>query len=157
MKPYSQDLRERIIHALEADEATQRKVAERFCVSLSFVEKLWHRWRDSGSCAAKPPAGGKQRALKDHTALLRSAVAHQPDATLEALRNRMAAQGPQARPATIGRALHWLLLPVKKSLSTQRSAIRNASRRCASHSARRSRSSRSDACNLSMSWGPRGR
>src|SRR5262245_28828321 len=145
MKPYSQDLRERIIHALEADEATQRKVAERFCVSLSFVEKLWHRWRDSGSCAAKPHAGGKQRALKDHTELLRSEVAQQPDATWEALRERVAAKGPQVSPATICRELQRLQLPIKKSLSTQRSAIRNASRRCASHAARRSRSSRSDA------------
>jgi putative transposase len=104
MKPYSHDLRERLIHALEADEAPPRKGAARWCVRRSFVEKLWHRWRDSGSGAAPPHAGGKPRALTDHTALRRSAVAPHPDATLEAWRERGAAQGPQVRPATICRA-----------------------------------------------------
>jgi transposase len=41
MKPYSQDLRDRIIQSLEAATETQRAIAERFCVSGSFVEKLW--------------------------------------------------------------------------------------------------------------------
>jgi transposase len=44
MRPYSQDLREKIIRALEAVE-TQEEVADRFSVSLSLVEKLWRRWR----------------------------------------------------------------------------------------------------------------
>ena len=145
MKPYSQDLRERILHALQSGEATQRKVAERFCVSLSFVEKLWHRWRDSGSCAAKPHAGGKPRALKGHAELLRSEVAQQPDATLAELRERVAAKGPQVSPATLCRELQRLQLPIKKSRSTRPSATRNASGRCAPHSARRSRLWRSDA------------
>ena len=145
MKPYSQDLRERIIQTLEADAATQREVAERFCVSLSFVEKLWHRWRDSGSCAAKPHAGGKPRALKDHAEVLRREVAQHPDATLAELRERVAAQGPPVSPATICRELQRLHLPVKKSRSTRRSATRSASGRCAPCSARRSKPWTSDA------------
>ena len=43
MKLYSQDLRARIIQALEAGPETQRAVAERFWVRGSFVEKLWQR------------------------------------------------------------------------------------------------------------------
>jgi hypothetical protein len=43
----------------------------------------------------KPHAGGKPRAPQEHTALLRHEVAQQPDATLEELRERVAAaQGP---------------------------------------------------------------
>jgi transposase len=104
MKPYSQDLRDRIIHTLEAGQDTHPVVAERFRVSPSFVAKLWHRWRHSGSRAAKPHAGGKSRRLKDHTETLRREVAQQPDATLEAWRDRVvAAQGPQVSPATICR------------------------------------------------------
>ena len=57
MKPYSQDLRDRIITALEAGTETQRAIAERFGVRGSFVEKCCQRWRRSGSRAAKPHAG----------------------------------------------------------------------------------------------------
>ena len=105
MKPYSQDLRDRIIQALEAGAGTHQAIAQRFCVSGSFVEKLWQRWRSSGSSAAKPPAGGRQGALTDHLELLRTEVAQPPDATLAALRDRLgAAQGPRGSPATLCRA-----------------------------------------------------
>jgi transposase len=144
MKPYSQDLRDRIIHAVETGEATQPTIAERFRVSLSFVEKLWRRFRRSGSGAAKPHAGGKRRALTDHTDLLRRAVEQQPDATLEELRERLAAaQGPRVSTATICRELQRLHLPVKKSRSMRRSATPSASGRCVPRSARRSRPSTS--------------
>ena len=112
MKPYSQGLRDRIIDALEAGDASQPTIAVRFCVSLSFVEKLGQRFRRSGSSAAKPHAGGRRRALTDHTALLRREVEHQPEATLEELRERLAAApGPRVSPATICRELQRLQLP----------------------------------------------
>ena len=115
MRPYSQDLHDRIIHALQAENASQPAIAARFCVSLSFVEKLWQRFRRSGRSAAKPHAGGRRRALTDHTTLLRREVEHQPDATLEELRERIAAaQGPQVSAATICRELQRLKLPIKK-------------------------------------------
>src|SRR5262245_46146854 len=96
-------------------------MAERFCVSLSCVEKLWRRLRRSGSGAAKPHAGGKRRALQDHTDVLRRAVEPQPDAPLEELRERIAtAQGPQVSTATLCRELPRLKLPVNKSRSTRR-------------------------------------
>jgi transposase len=145
MKPYSQDLRDRIIHTLEAGQDTQPAVAERFRVSPSFVAKLWHRWRHSGSSAAKPHAGGKSRRLKNYTETLRNEVAQQPDATLEELRDRVvAAQGPQVSPATICRALQRLQLPRKKRRSTPRNGRRNASRPCAPPSVRRSQRSTPD-------------
>jgi transposase len=129
MKPYSQDLRDRIMQALEPGTATQRTIAERFCVSGAFVEKLWQRWRRSGSSAAKPHAGGRQGHLKDHLEFLRSEVAKQPDATLADLRDRLvAAQGPRVSMATICRALQRLHLPLKKSRSTPRNGTRSASR-----------------------------
>src|SRR5262245_61519208 len=129
MKPYSQDLRDRIMQALETGTTTQRAIAERFYVSGSFVEKLWQRWRRSGSSAAKPHAGGRQGHLKDHLEFLRSEVAKQPDATLADLRDGLvAAQGPRVSTATICRALQRLQLPLKKSRSTPRNGTRSASR-----------------------------
>ena len=138
MKPYSQDLRDRIIQALEAGTATQRAVAARFCVSGACVEKLWQRWRRSGSSAAQPHAGGRQRHLKDHLEVLRTEVAQHPDATLAAWRERIvAAHGPSVSTATICRALQRLPLPRNKSRSTPRSGRRSASRPSGPRSRRR--------------------
>ena len=118
MKAYSQDLRERIIRALGAGRETQPEIAARFSVSLSFVEKLWPRWRTSGSCAAHPHAGGRRRSLQASEALIRREVATQPDVTLSELCERVAAQGaPAVSPRTMCLELRRLTLPRKKSRS----------------------------------------
>ena len=49
MKPYSNDLRRRIVEAIQENEETQSDIAGRFAVSISFVEKLWQRFRATGS------------------------------------------------------------------------------------------------------------
>jgi transposase len=46
--PYSQDLRRKIIQACERGTESQRKIAELFSVSQSFVESVWHHYRHSG-------------------------------------------------------------------------------------------------------------
>jgi len=123
MKPYSQDLREKIVRALEEQEGTQEEIASRFSVSLSFVAKLWRRWRETGTCSALPHAGGRVRSLKEHEELLRREVATQPDVTLSELSARAAAQGaPAVSLATMCAELQRLNLPRKKSRSTTRSA-----------------------------------
>src|SRR5262245_8833155 len=106
MKPSSQDLRDRLIQAREAGTETQRVMAERLCVRGSFVEPRGPRWRQRGSSAVQPPAGGRQSALTAPLELLRRAVATPPDATRAAWRNRIgAAPGPRGRPATSCRAV----------------------------------------------------
>jgi transposase len=138
MKPYSQDLREKIIQALELQEETQSEIADRFAVSLSFVEKLWHHWRTTGSCTAKPHAGGQQRRLRDYSEVLRSALAKQPDAKLEELSDQIVeAKGPEVSLATVCRELQRLKLPSKKSHSTPPSEIPRASHDCAPNTAPR--------------------
>jgi transposase len=113
---------------LEAQEETQSEIAERFMVSLSFVEKLWHRWQTTGSWAARPHAGGPQRQLREHTAVLQQAVAERADATLEEVRDHLGqVTGRHVSPATICRELQRLRLPLKKSPSTLRSATPPAS------------------------------
>ncbi len=63
MKPYSQDLRERVIAALELGDETQAEIAERFGVSKSTIETWWYRWQATDSCNALPYAGGPKRKL----------------------------------------------------------------------------------------------
>jgi len=57
-KPYSEDLRERVIEAVESG-ASRREAAENFRLSPSSAVRWWRRWRDTGSAKAKPSGGSK--------------------------------------------------------------------------------------------------
>ena len=80
-KPYSDDLRERVIEAVEAG-ASRREAAERFNLSPSSAVKWLQRWRDTGSAKAKP-SGGSTSPLEEHAEWLLAMVAEQPDLTLD--------------------------------------------------------------------------
>jgi len=45
MKFYSVDLRQKIINVYETEPISQRQLAQRFCVALSFVQKLLKQYR----------------------------------------------------------------------------------------------------------------
>ena len=57
MKPYSIDLRQRVVEAYENGEGTHEELAEAFCVSLSWIEKLLRRWRETGRSLGRPDRG----------------------------------------------------------------------------------------------------
>jgi putative transposase len=122
MKPYSSDLRHRIIEAIQANQETQEKIANRFSVSVPFVEKLWQRFRHTGSYEALPHSGGRERALKDDEALIRRKVAEQTDITLAELVEYVAEQtGKEAvSKQTMSVELQRLKLPRKKNRFTHR-------------------------------------
>ena len=120
MKPYSQDLRERAIAALEKDEETQAEEAERFGIHKSTLEKWWSRWQASGSCAALPHASGPARVLQACDNFIRTEVQKQPDATLDELCERVSkAKGVSASPSMMCRTLQLLELPRKKNAPRQ--------------------------------------
>jgi transposase len=90
MAPYSLDLRRKIVQACERGAGSQRAVAERFDVSLSFVEKLLMLQRRTGAVAPKPHAGGKPSRLDVAARLqLQQWLADQPDLTLAELAERL--------------------------------------------------------------------
>ena len=121
MRAYSDDLRLRIIETIQANELSQAAIAEHFSVSLPFVEKLWHRFRTTGSYRAKPHAGGVKRILKADEQLIRGLVKAQPDLTLAELCEQVAkATGkPPVTTATMCVELQRLKLPLKKSRFTR--------------------------------------
>ena len=128
MKPYSQDLRQKIVRALEAQDETQEEVAARFCVSTSFVVKLWRRWRETGSATALPHAGGRGRSLLASEATIRRELARQPDLTLAELCETVSGRGgASVSPKTMCLELRRLSLPRKKSRSITASATRRES------------------------------
>jgi transposase len=87
MGPYSKDLRERVAAAVDHGEGSQREIARRFRVSLTFVSRLLRRRRDAGTLDPKPHGGGPAPALgPDEQQRLHQLIGEQPDATLEQLR-----------------------------------------------------------------------
>jgi transposase len=80
-KPYSDDLRERVIEAVEAG-ASRREAAESFNLSSSSAVKWLQRWRDTGSAKAKPSRGSTSP-LEERAKWLLAVVAEQPDLTLD--------------------------------------------------------------------------
>jgi transposase len=80
-KAYSEDLRERVIAAVEAG-ATRRAAAAQFKVSVSSAIRWVARWQRDWAIAAKP-RGGSVSPLEDHAAVLAGLVAEQPDLTLD--------------------------------------------------------------------------
>jgi transposase len=114
MPAYSQDLRQRVIDAVERHEGSIRQIAARFVVSLSFVVRLLQTYRRTGSIQPKPHAGGRRPALgPDDLDRLRELVEQQPDATLDELRQRL---GIDCSTMAICRALSKLGLPRKKKV-----------------------------------------
>jgi len=83
---YSTDLRTRVIDAWEAKEGTQRQLAERFKVSLSFVKRVLRRYRTSAQRAAKPRGATLAPTINGAAlALLQQLIANQPDILLAEL------------------------------------------------------------------------
>ena len=63
MKPYSYDLRQKVINAHNNKEGSQGELAKRFSVSLSFVQSLLRRYRNNGTVEAKAHGGGQKSKL----------------------------------------------------------------------------------------------
>jgi len=112
MHPYSDDLRQRVLAAVDRKEFSLRQIARLFCVSLSFLVRLLQRRRQTGSSRPKPHGGGRVRQL-DETALgrLLELVRQQPDATLAELRDRL---GSKCSLSTLCRALRRAGITRKK-------------------------------------------
>jgi transposase len=87
-KPYSMDLRERVIGSVAAG-ASRREAAELYGLSPSVVVIWMQRWEATGSIVARP-SGGSVSPLEDHAEFLLDLVAEQPDLTLDEIVAAMA-------------------------------------------------------------------
>lgn len=114
MRPYSQDLRERIIAAVERGEASLREIAEQFLVHVSTVGRLVKRRRQTGSVEPRPHRGGRRPALDDgDLERLKELVRERPDATLKELRDGL---GIDCSIMAVARALERLKITRKKKV-----------------------------------------
>jgi transposase len=121
-KPYSNDLRERVVAAIEAGH-TREEVAELYDLPLSTVGRFIRRKRETGSIKPNKFGGYKTFTLTPHVALVRALVREQPDSTLAELKIRLAKEKVDVSLSAISRFLHHLNLTFKKRVSTRRSKI----------------------------------
>jgi transposase len=112
MRPLSNDLRERLVTAIDRGEHSLRQLAHLFSVSLSFLVRLLQRRRATGALHPRPHGGGPTPKL-DAAAVRRllALVREQPDATLAELRDRL---GIPCHIATIARVLRKHRITRKK-------------------------------------------
>jgi transposase len=80
-KPYSEDLRERVVEAVEMG-ASRRAAAERFKIGASSAVRWMQRVAQMGSAAAHP-SGGSISPLEQHAGFLLALIKEQPDLTLD--------------------------------------------------------------------------
>ena len=119
MKPYSMDLRERVVAGCDAREGTREQIARRFGVSDGWIRKLLRRRRETGSIAPLPQNPGRKPALNDRQRQrLRRLIERRPDATLKELREAL---GLKISIAALDRAVRGLGLTFKKKRSRRRS------------------------------------
>ena len=114
MRPYSADLRQRVLAACDRGLGTAA-VAQTFAVSPSWVRRLKQRRRETGTTAPRRPARhGPTPVLAAQAQRLRTIVQDHPGETAAAYRDRL---GLDVAPVTVWRMLRRLGLTFKKSRS----------------------------------------
>jgi transposase len=116
MKPYSLDLRERVLAALDRGMSRQQ-VATTFQISLASIKRWLAARRDTGNFAPRRASGGSTRAIPStQDDRLRAQVTAFPDATLaEHARRWNITHATSLSQWSLGRAIRRLGLPRKKS------------------------------------------
>ena len=113
MKPYSIDLRQRVLKDCDGGMGTQA-VAEKYSVSQSWVRRLKQRRREDGSIEPRTATPGPAPAPATHHDRLRALAREVPGLTAGEYRDRL---GVRVSPLTAWRMLRRLGLTFKKSRS----------------------------------------
>ena len=119
MKAYSVEFRKRIVIAHLVEKMSIRKVATKFAVSKSLVQKLVKQQQTEGNLQPKQTGKPHLSYLKNAETEVKALVAHHPDATLEELCELFAIKtGNWVSPSAMCRCLQKLGLNRKKKLGT---------------------------------------
>ena len=91
-RPYSLDLRERVVTAMAAGMSGQQ-AAQHFSIGESSALRWARRARETGSPKAKPMGGTRPFALEAYRRWITVRLAEKPDLTLRALAAELRARG----------------------------------------------------------------
>lgn len=113
-RPYSMDLRERVVQAVEEEGLSRRQAAERFGIGIKTAIEWVRRFRETGSAAAKPMGGCRpKKIVDDHRDWLLKRCRKQ-DFTLRGLIVELADRGLQVDYRTVWEFVHGEKLTYKK-------------------------------------------
>ena len=114
-KPYSEDLRVRVIAAVD-EGASRREAADRFAVSASSAIRWMERLAHVGSVAAKA-SGGSTSPLEQHAEFLLRLIQAQPDLTLDEVVAAMRAANVSGSRSAVARFYARRQISFKKKLA----------------------------------------
>ncbi len=115
MKPYSIDFRQKIIEVYENEDISIRKLAKRFRVTKSFIQKLLKQYRETGNISPKPQGGTRKLKLnsKQFMTVIEIIKANN-NATLSELCSLLEEKEIKVSRATMGRITQQLNYGIKK-------------------------------------------
>ncbi len=130
LQAYSQDLRERVLRALERGDRPA-EIARRFEVSRLWVYRVRDRQQEAGVRSSFQIGGHRRSRLAARAQALRAWIAAEPDLTLAELQQRLAQQGVATKIGALWHQLNNWNLTFKKTLyaSEQERADVQAARR----------------------------
>jgi putative transposase len=119
-RPYSDDLRERVVAAVERDGMSRNEAAALFGVAVSTAINWVARWRRTGSVAAGQMGGHKPRTLSGTHRDWLIERCHTGDFTLRGLVVELAERGVKVDYHSVWDFVHAENLSFKKNGSRQR-------------------------------------
>lgn len=126
MRPYPQELRVRVVAAVEQGELSISEVVSLFNVGRTFVKKMLRLHRNGDDMAPRHGGGTVPSIQEAEQVFLREQIAEQPDASLEELKTALLDQQQiSVSKATVSRALLALNLPRKKRVFSPRSVTKS--------------------------------
>ena len=123
MRAYSQDLRDRVLRALERSEHPTA-IARRFEVSRMWVYRVRERWQKGGVRSSLAMGGYRRSRVADLEPVVRSWIEQQPDLTLAETCARLAERGVTIRVPALWHQLDQWGLTFKKNPARQRARAR---------------------------------
>ncbi len=123
MQSYSQDLRERVLCALDRGEAPSA-IARRYEVSRFYVYQVRDRQRETGVRTSFQIGGHRRSRLEQAEPALRSWIAAEPGLTLAELQERLNSQGISIKIGALWHQLNKWNLTFKKNPARQRAGAR---------------------------------
>lgn len=131
MKPYSTDFRQKIIEVYENEKISIRKLAQRFRVAKSFIQKLLKQYRETGDISPKRQGGSPPKKLNSEQLItLVEIMEANNDATLEQLCDLLSNKiGIKVSRSTMGRLSKTLNYNLKKSSPRSRTKKRKPAKK----------------------------
>jgi transposase len=119
-KPYSMDLRERVVAAVEEEGLSRNEAAARFGIGISTAINWVRRFKDTGSVAPDQMGGYKPKAIRgEHETWLRKRLC-EGDFTIRGLVAEFAGRGLKVDYHSVWNFVHAEKLSFKKNRARQR-------------------------------------